>query len=206
MDTTPLITVPMPTVTGREDYLAAAIKSYTETANTEVLVFTDLDGCGAGWAEGIAAGAGEYFHMGADDVEMHPGWWQAAQRVIDYGFLPAARILNTDGTLQSCGRWGEELPDGMMLSGPDDFTRAPTFSRAQWEKLQPLVEPFLRLGTHYYTDNIFTWAGNRVGIPTVVCRGFEYTHHLADVKRGAGMSWEDRMRHDHQLFIEYINS
>lgn len=201
----PLITVPLPTVTGREDYLAATVKAYEATANVELIVYQDMPGCGPAWLEGIRQGTGDYSHMGADDVTMHPGWWKDAVRVCDLGYLPAARILNTDGTLQSCGPWGVEVANGTILRGPDDFTRSPFFSRAQWEKLEPLVAPFLA-ETHYFTDNIFTWAGRKLGMETVVVRSYEYTHHLADPGRGAGMSWEERMRHDHELYVDYTRS
>ena len=202
MDTTPRITVPLPTITGREDYLSQAIAGYERHANVEILVYTDEAGCGPAWAKGADAGTGEYIHFGADDVEMHPGWWQAAKRVADLGYLPAPRVLNTDGSLQSCGDWGVELRDGAI----PEFTRGPFVSRSQWQQLAPLVRPFLESGALYYTDNIFTWAGRRLGIETVVCRGYEYTHHLAPQGRGGGMSWQQRMQHDYQLFLDYTSS
>ena len=201
MDVAPLITVPLPTISGREDFLKEAVASYERYANVEVLVYKDEPGCGTAWAKGAAAARGDYIHFGADDVEMRQGWWQAACRVIDMGYLPAARVLNTDGSLQSCGDWGVEMRDGAI----PEFTRSPMVSRQQWEQLAPLVVPFLEQA-HYYTDNIFTWAGRKLGIETVVVRGYEYTHHLATWGRGAGMSWEQRMRHDHQLFLEYTRT
>lgn len=191
-------------MTGREGYLAKAVQSYEETADVEVLLYTDLPCCGQAWLQGIQEGTGSYFHMGADDVEMHPRWWQDAVQACDLGYLPAARILNTDGTLQSCGPWGREVPNGAILHG-EDFTRSPFFSRAQWERLEPLVAPILGQ-LHYFSDNVFTWAGRLLGIETVVVRGYEYTHHLADVKRGAGTTWEGRMEADHKLFTDYVRS
>ncbi len=205
MDAAPLITVPLPTVTGREDFLERTIASYEATVpNLELLIYKDLPTCGAAWLRGIREGSGDLFQMGADDIEMHPGWWQAAKRAIDLNLLPAARVLNTDGSLQSCGPWEREMPDGALLRG-EDFTRSPMFSRAQWEQLAPFIEGFLGRA-HYYTDNVFTWAGRKVGMETVVVRGYEYTHHLADVKRGAGMSWDQRMEADHRLFVQHIQS
>lgn len=200
MDATPLITVPLPTITGREDFLEAAVAAYERYANVEVLVFKDEPGCGPAWAKGAAAATGDYIHFGADDVQMHQGWWQAATRVIDMGYLPAARVLNTDGSLQSCGDWGVEMRDGAI----PEFTRSPMVSRAQWERMSLLIAPFLEQNTQYFTDNIFTAAGRHLGIETVVCRGYEYTHHLAKWGRGAGMSWEQRMRRDQALYLKYL--
>lgn len=208
MDETPLITVPMPTVTGREDLLQDALDSLLATSTVDLHIVLDGKGCGEAWARGFEEGNGDYFFAGADDITMHPGWWQAAKRVADLGHLPVARVLNTDGSLQSCGRWQTEFPDGYMLTGTgDDFCRSPFFSRAQWEKLRPLVFPFLQIpAIHYFTDNIFSWAGNRLGMRSVVARSYEYTHHLSDVKRGAGTTWERKMQQDHARFIDYTTN
>jgi hypothetical protein len=200
----PLITVPLPTIDGREQFFGDTVRSYEETANVELLVYENLPTCGAAWLKGIQEGTGDYFHMGADDVTMHPGWAEAATKVCDMGYLPAARILNTNGTLQSCGPWETELPNGTILHG-DDFTRSPIFSRKQWQALEPLISPILAQ-LHYYSDNIFTWAGRKLGMQTVVCRGYEYTHHLAEPGRGAGMNWNERMQHDHALYLNYTRS
>ena len=79
-----------------------------------------------------------------------------------------------------------------------EFTRVPFVSREQWEKLAPLVRPFLETA-HYYTDNIFSWAGRKLGMETTVCRSFELTHHLALVGRV-----ETRAAADQQRFLRYI--
>lgn len=148
--------------------------------------------------KGIAEGSGDYFFMGADDVDAHHGWWQEPTRFTDLGFLPAARVLNTDGTLQSCGDWAVEMPTGSVPI----FTRTPFFSRAQWDTLEPLVGPVLA-DLHYFSDNIFTWAGRQLGIETAVSRSFLLTHHLAAAGRGAGMTAGQRMAHDHAVFQRY---
>ncbi len=202
---TDLVTVPLPTIVGREDLFGKAVTSYQGTIpDVEILVYENYPTCGKAWLEGIQEGRGDYFLMGADDVEMHPGFWQAAKSAIDLGYLPAARILNTDGTLQSCGPWETEVINGTILTG-GDFTRSPCFSRAQWEKLEPLVAPILGQ-IHYYTDNVFTWAGRLVGMETVIVRQFEYTHHLAEPGRGAGMTWNERMQADYKTYTDYIGS
>lgn len=191
-----MISVVIPTVTGRERFFEKAVESY---GDAEILVFKDLDACGPAWVKGAEQAKGDYIHFGADDLEAHPGWADAATRFCDRGFLPAPRILNTDGSLQSCGDWEVELPEGAI----PQFTRIPFVSRGQWEKLAPLITPFLKQA-HYYTDNIFSWAGRRLGMQTAVCRRYLFTHHLAEVKRGAGTTWENRMRDDHQKFMDYV--
>lgn len=175
----PLITVPLPTVQGREHFYENAVSAYQRYANVEILTFRDYPGCGPAWAEGATGANGDYIHFGADDVEMHEGWWQAAAQVCDDGKLPAPLIYHTDGSLQACGgSWERMEPDATVTA----FTRGPFVSRAQWEQLAPLVVPFLE-NAHYWTDNIFTWAGNKLGMPTVNCHGYRYTHHLASQGR-----------------------
>ena len=56
----PLITVALPTVTGREEYYEKARDSYLKTANVELLVYQDMPGCGPAWAQGIREGSGDY--------------------------------------------------------------------------------------------------------------------------------------------------
>jgi hypothetical protein len=193
-----LISVPLPTVTGREEYLEKAVAAYEAHANVEILLYKDLPNCGLAWAKGAEESKGDFIHFGADDVEMHPGWWEAATRFCNIGILPAPRILNTDGSLQSCGNWEVEMVTGAI----PEFTRGPFVSRSQWDRMSDLVVPFLEVA-HYYTDNIFSWVGRRIGLETAVCRGYEYTHHMAEAKRGAGTTWQQRMQQDHERFQHY---
>ncbi len=192
----PLITVPIPTIKGREAMFKATCASYEQTANVQLIPFFDLTGCGPAWAEGADQAKGDYVHFAADDVTMHSNWWQKAAAYCDQGFLPAPRVLNTDGTLQSCGDNFQEMKEGAI----PEFTRAPFISREQWQKLRPLVRPFL-LQAHYFTDNVFSWAGRRLGMQTVVCRSYEYTHHMAATGRR-----NERMETDYRLFMDYIGN
>lgn len=132
---------------------------------------------------------------------MHPGWWEAACSTVDRGYIPAPRVLNSDGTIQSCGgsdSWEKERDTGEWA----DFSRGPVLNREMWQTIRSLAAPFLE-AAHYFTDNCISFTARLYGIETGVHRGYEYTHHLADQSRGAGMSWEERMRHDHQLFERY---
>lgn len=189
-----MISIIVPTVTGREEFLAKCEAAYAaHTDDYELIVVTDEPTCGLGWNKGAAQATGDYLHLTCDDLEPHPGWWQAARAVCDDGFLPAPRILNTDGSLQSCGDWEREQQTGTAT----EFTRLPFLSRDQWERFGP------SLPLHYYTDNWFSWRAREQGVETVVHRGYLLTHHLADHKRGAGMSWEDRMATDFRAFEMY---
>lgn len=191
----PLITVPLPTIDGREHYLEKAIDAYKRTtANLEIILVRNAPNCGVVWQYGAEVGTGDYIAFGADDVEMHDGWWQAATAMIDQGVLPAPLIFETDGSIQSCGGSNYKLePDHAFT----EFTRGPIVSRAQWDRIGPMIP------THYYTDNWVSYRGKELDIPTVVCHAYAYTHHMADEGRGAGMSWGDRMKADYRLACLY---
>ncbi len=196
----PLITIPIPTIKGREALFAHTLESYRATANVQLIEFHDLPNCGLAWAQGADMAEGQYIHFAADDVTMHPNWWQKPVAYCDKGFLPAPRVLNTDGTLQSCGDNFQEMKEGAVPA----FTRAPFISVTQWKQLSELVRPFL-LKAHYWTDNIFSAAGRTLGMETVVCRSYEYTHHMADI--GASLDTRNvRMQQDHALYQEYIGN
>lgn len=190
-----MISVIVPTVAGRYEYLERFLNSLGP-GDYQISIHRDLPGCGQAWAEGAEEAEGDYILFAADDLEMHPGWAQAASRVCDLGYLPAPRILNTDGSLQSCGDWGIEMRDGAI----PEFTRVPFVSREQWQIIGPDISAFLKTA-HYYTDNAFTWAGRKHGIETVVCRGFSLTHHFAQQGRK-----DDRMAEDGARFVQFINS
>lgn len=198
-----MISVIVPTVPGREQHLEACLAAYDRhTAGHEVHVIPGRSTCGQAWLDGADLATGDILHFSADDLEPHHGWWQAAQHVTDTGFLPAPRILKADGTLETCGGSDgfAELPTGHRT----DFTRIPFLTRSQWEQIRPLIEDFL-VGAHYFTDNAVSWAAARAGVGTVVHRGYLFTHHWAQAGRGAGMTENDRMRHDHAAFLQLIS-
>jgi hypothetical protein len=139
----------------------------------------------AAWQAGADLSAGGYVHFTADDIVPHPGWWEAAVACCDSGAIPSARILNTDGSLQSSGAWATDLPEGMVT----DIARIPFLSREQWQLVGPMIE------VHYYTDNYVAVRAAQAGIPTIVCQAYEFTHHYAPEGR-----LDARMAADREVF------
>jgi glycosyltransferase involved in cell wall biosynthesis len=162
-----LISVVIPTITGREYWLGRALEAFEEH---ETIVVKDKPTCGIAWNTGIPQCNGDYILLAADDVEpADPMWIEAGTYWVDKGYLPCARILNSDHSLQSCGDWVQEMDTGTVCR----FARIPFATRAQMETIQPIIE------THYFTDVWFSEMGRKHGWPTVVVREFCFYHHYA---------------------------
>jgi hypothetical protein len=129
---------------------------------------------------------GELIHFSADDLEPHPGWWEAAIEVTDRGRLPCPLVLRPGGAVESCGAWGQLMPDGTET----DIARVPFLKREWWEMGGWILD-----GAHYWTDNWIAVRGRELGIPTVTASGYCFTHHWAMEGR-----LDDRMASDRVLF------
>lgn len=166
----PLISVVVPTIDGREHWLERALASIEETTpRYEFLVYRNLPTCGAGWNVGIIEAKGDYILLYADDLEAHPGWWEAGTEALLRNVIPCPRILNADGTLQSCGTFPEEAPDGT----PSVVARVPFLTRHMAQVMHPIFDQM------YMGDHWITWRGQQLGWPTLVVRSMEFTHHFA---------------------------
>ena len=186
-----MISIIIPTIRGRERWLRRCLASYRATTPEphEFVIERDHPACGLAWAAGGARARGDYLHFTADDVSALPGWAEAAASFADDGCLPCPRVLNPDLTLQSCGTWGAEMPDG----APTDIARIPFLSREMWE------HGGWCLPTHYYTDNWIAWRGIELGYPTLICREYELVHHFASEGR-----IDEQMPADHEVYLRWV--
>ena len=106
---------------------------------------------------------------------------------IEKDYFPAPRIINPDGSLQSCGDRGIETDTGTWT----ELTRVPFFSREQMEraKIFPIIP------TQYFGDSWVSWRGRVVGIETVVVREMCFIHSFANVGR-----LDERLGEDLKVF------
>jgi glycosyltransferase involved in cell wall biosynthesis len=166
----PYITVITPTISGREHWLKRALSSIVATTpDVEFLTYLDLPTCGEGWNRGIPEARGRYILFFADDLEAHPGWWEAGVTAIHEDYLPCPRILNPDGTLQSCGTFAEEAEDGT----PSVVARVPFLPAHLAKSMYPIFS------NQYMGDHWITWRAKQLGYPTLVLRDMVFTHHFA---------------------------
>ena len=182
-----MISVVIPTITGREHWLHNAMKCYP---GCELIVIKDQPTCGIAWNQGIQEASGSHILLAADDIAPAVQEWAAAAIYwTGQGYLPCARILNTDGTLQSCGYWVEEVGTGSICR----FARIPFATREQLAAIGPIID------THYYTDVWFSDMGRRHGYETVVVREFCFYHHFAPEGRV-----DDRLEPDRLLYEQAL--
>lgn len=190
------ITVVIPTVTGREVDLARCLDAYLSRSVHDIIITTFLNfpTCADGWNAGAADAVGDYLHFSADDLEPHEGWDVAAIEATERGLLPAPRIVNQYGRLDSCGLHGVEMEDWAVVP----MSVIPFMPLELWKKVGPVPS------IHYFSDNYISWRAGLAGFKTAVRRDFAFTHHWAQPGRGAGMTYGERMQHDRDVFLTAV--
>jgi glycosyltransferase involved in cell wall biosynthesis len=169
-----VISVIIPTIQGREFHLKRCLAAYALSSEPfEVLIVQDKPTCGEAWQAGAEKATGDYLHFSADDLEPHDGWWEPAIACAESGKLPCPRILSPDGSLESCGQWGQEMDEGVETN----IARIPFLSREMWEHGDWIFP------AQYYGDNWFWHRGQQLDIPTVICRDYLFTHYYASEGR-----------------------
>lgn len=193
----PYITIVVPTIPSREKWLAKCLASYHKTTGSirvQLIVIDGRETCAVAWNEGVARATAPFIHLTADDIEAHYGWWEAAEASALRGETPAAKILNTDGSLQSCG--GADLsPNGTEV----EIARIPFGWREWFDQIGPFPEDM-----HYFTDNWWSWAVKaKCEVPSVVNQDYLFTHHLAPERREMA---DERLHSDGVKFKERTRS
>jgi len=170
-----LISIVVPTISGREELLSLCRAAYLETTECEFefLIVENAPTCNAAWNIGLKQAKGDILHLSADDLEPHPHWDTVGLYWLSNGYLPCPRVLNTDGSLQSCGNEAAEAITGTS----SDVARVPLFPRSLLSAVYPILD------TQYMGDYWVTAQARKVGWDTVVVRDFVFTHHMAQEGR-----------------------
>lgn len=183
-----MISVIVPTISGREDSLKTVVAAYEETladVEHEIIVVKDYPTWPDACNEGFARSVGDILHFSADDLEPLPAWYKPALDWLDeYDELPAARV------------W-DRVVEGPHLNTEDGgnqditwFTRVPICTRDQYE----------RIGTWpsiiYLADVWFSEKARSIGIETRLIFGYDFLHHRSDIGRvdspeNMDRSWRD---------------
>jgi hypothetical protein len=192
-----VISVVIPTVTGREDHYERCARAYAERTDARYELITEVDHAtvGLAWQAGAVKAKGDYIHLTCDDLEPLHGWDVAAVAVTTGGRQPAPKVTSAiDGSLQSRPVWGQEIPEGTDTG----ISVIPFLTRDMWEAVRPLFT------AHYYTDDFVSERARRAGYPPAMCNAYAFRHHWAQHRRGAGMTENERMVKDQQLYWEAL--
>lgn len=189
-----MITVVVPTITGREDHYRRCVQAYQTRSRYPLQIITILDRptCGIAWNEGAAQAIGDFLHFTADDLEPLDGWDTAAVEAVEAGVYPAARVDRPDGTTQWYGSETAPVADG----APVRAGWVPFLTAAMWQRIGP------SLNTHYGTDDWLSWRAAQEGFPNIYVSGFTFVHYHAMPGRGAGMDERQRRRADARALEE----
>jgi hypothetical protein len=166
-----MLSIVIPTISGREQSLARCRDAYERTApnvmEVEYVVVRDRKNWPAACNEGYRQARGEYLHFSADDLEPLPGWWVYSLRwlVDGYDELPAPKVMNHSAD----GVWDNAVdgPDG----GTPHFTRIPLMTRSQYERIGPWPE------IDYGADVWLSERGRTLGIETRMFHSYAFVHH-----------------------------
>ena len=170
-----LLTVVIPTITGREETLRRSRNSYEATLTDvphEIIVVKDKPNWPTACNEGFRRSEGDILHFTSDDLEALPGWHEDALPALEAADeLPAPRVMDyrADGKFAN----EEDGPDGALTH----FTRIPIMRRDQWERIGEWPE------IDYYADLWVSEKGRQLGIETRMIYSYAFVHHWCTVGR-----------------------
>ena len=163
-----MISIIVPTITGREEWLEKCLKGYKLTApDAEVIVVKDQPSCAEGWQKGYEQSSGDYLHFTADDIVPGYDWYPAAIEMLDRGVLPVASVFE--------GRKRFICPTPMnVLKVMIPFLTRDMMELGNW---------FLPI--HHGSDDWVTYRAVQLGIPVEFCPQYVIHHYTAPEGRSA---------------------
>ena len=169
-----MLSVIVPTITGREDSLERTLSAYEATGpvDMELVIIQDLANWPSGCNEGARRAKGDVLHFSADDIEPLPGWHvDALAWIAEHDELPAPRVFNHSVD----GEWDNAVdgPDG----GVPHFTRVPLMTRSQYDRIGPWPE------IDYCSDVWLSEKARTLGIETRMIWSYAFVHHWNQVGR-----------------------
>lgn len=217
----------IPTIKGREDFVAQAIKGYherTPEADVTVSFIEDRPTCGIGWQDAIDQGLRtaqqersawpDYIHFGNDDIVVAEGWLPPLVEAVEAGCVPAARMEPAGVHLD------EDPAVSMAPAEPPPLSEHSYFyadlpenqPRTDWATVSHASLPFCSLRqwyeigpfipTHFGTDKWFFERARRQGIPAVARLDSVIFNYAAQIGRSKG-EWNETDIIDFDLVFAY---
>lgn len=178
-----MISVVVPTISGREKSLARTIAAYEDTLRDikhELILVKDNPTWPGACNEGAEKAKGDILHFTADDLEPLPGWHKDVLRWLErHDELPAAKVLNPDGAF-------DNHADGADRSIVW-FTRVPIMRKDQRERIGPWPEMY------HYADVWLSEKARSLGMETRIFYSYAFIHHWSQIgrKEYTGAHWDE---------------
>lgn len=171
-----MISVVVPTISGREESLARIVAAYRDTlagCKHQIIVVLNESSWPRACNVGYTKSEGDVIHFTADDLEPLPGWWQETlKRLESHDELPAGKVLNYSAD----GRWDNYM-DGEN-GALTHFTRVPIMTRDQYERIGPWPEQL-----DYAADVWLSERARTLGIETRMLHSYAFVHHWSQIGR-----------------------
>ena len=172
-----MISVVIPTITGREFTYHRCLRAYQKTSppDTEYITVKDQPAWPHACNIGYDLSGGSIVHFTADDLEPLPGWWEEVTEALEAeDILPAPRVMNhtPDGPWDNYG----DGPDG----AEPPFTRIPIMRSDQWERIGRWPE------VNYVADVWVSEKARTIGIRTRMFHSYAFVHHWEQIGRDDG--------------------
>lgn len=169
-----MLSIIIPTISGREESLERAIEAYKATTVGvvyEIIVVKDEPTWPRACNVGYERSSGDIIHWTADDLEALPGWYDDIPAALERDELPAPAVYDyrADGKFSN----EEDGPDGALTW----FTRIPICRRDQAERIGLWPEIV------YYADIWFSEKARAVGIETRLLYSYRFVHHWCGIGR-----------------------
>jgi hypothetical protein len=169
-----MLSVVVPTISGREESLARTLASYEATlegVEHEIIVVKDESSWPRACNVGYSRAHGDVIHWTADDLEAAPGWYDDIPAFLQNDELPAPAVYDyrLDGKFANA----VDGEDGALTW----FTRVPLCRRDQAERIGLWPE------ITYYADVWFSEKARSVGIETRMLYTYAFVHHWCGVGR-----------------------
>jgi hypothetical protein len=168
-----MITVVIPTITGREAWLTQCLSAYRDTSpsDTQYIIELNQPTCGHGWVAGAKLAKGDYVQFSADDLEPVQDWWQEPLEMLEQRVVPACNVLTPQFTPATC-----DSPLGNLGHWPN--VQVPLLTKKMLQE-----DPKWLLPIHYGSDDWISYWAVKNNYPVVRCPSYRMLHHVAGVGR-----------------------
>jgi hypothetical protein len=176
-----MITVIIPTISGREDSLKRVVAAYRRMRGLQIVTPKDYPNWPAGCNAGQLQAKGDILHFGADDLEPIDGWAEPMLECLSNGYIPAPQLWNWVKEGEPVNQAEDGLPGSFTT-----FSRVPALTREMAKAIGPWPE------IPYYADNWVSLKGSKVGYLTRVTGGYSFIHHWSQIGRLDQGDWVGR--------------